>query len=645
MPLPAPNLDDRRFQQLVDDAKRLVQQRCPEWTDHNVSDPGVTLIETFAYMVDQLIYRLNRVPDRNFVKFLELVGVHLFPPTAAQADVTFWLSAPQDEPITVARGTQVASPRTETDEPVVFTTKDSLTIVPCELSRLASSVAADEVRDHTGAVGDGFYCFDQTPKADDTLLFGLSGAVPANAVLFRMDCDIEGVGVDPDDPPLVWEAWTGEGWAACEVDRDETGGLNRPGDLVVHIPHEHTVSVIGRRRAGWVRCRVVAPADGQPFYSASPLIRSVEAMTIGGTVAAAHAETVIEEIVGLSEFVHGQRFGLRRTPVVAGGDPVVVEVAAGDGWETWERVEGFENSEPNDRHFALDATSGELRFGPAVREADGSLRQYGAVPPKGAPIRIRSYRTGGGARGNVAAGRLTVLKSSIPYVARTENRHPATGGVDGEDIDSAKERGPITLRTRDRAVTAEDFEHLARQAAPEVGRVRSVTPGDEDAGTVRVLVVPAVRGEAGRLDFAHLVPDDDTLRRISDYLDERRTIGARVVVEPPGYVGVTVVARLRARPGASAPRLTDRALEALYRHFHPLEGGPDGDGWPFGRPVYVGEVYAVLQQVKGVELVEDVGLFEADPLTGERQEQTDRLVIGDHALVFSYQHQLRVEEP
>src|SRR5947208_569812 len=50
MALPVPNLDDRRFQDLVDDAKRLVQQKCPEWTDHNVSDPGVTLIETFARM-------------------------------------------------------------------------------------------------------------------------------------------------------------------------------------------------------------------------------------------------------------------------------------------------------------------------------------------------------------------------------------------------------------------------------------------------------------------------------------------------------------------------------------------------------------------------------------------------------------------
>ena len=83
MALPAPNLDDRRFQELVDEAKRMVMQRCPEWTDHNVSDPGVTLIETFAYMTDLLLYRLNRVPERRYVKFLELIGLRLFPPTAA----------------------------------------------------------------------------------------------------------------------------------------------------------------------------------------------------------------------------------------------------------------------------------------------------------------------------------------------------------------------------------------------------------------------------------------------------------------------------------------------------------------------------------------------------------------------------------
>src|SRR3982074_2326662 len=116
MPLPVPNLDDRRFQELVDDAKRLVQRRCPEWTAHNVSDPGVTLIETLAYMVDQLLFRLNRVPERNYIKFLELIGVRLFPPTAARVAITFWLAGPQPGTIPIRPGTQVATLRTATDK-------------------------------------------------------------------------------------------------------------------------------------------------------------------------------------------------------------------------------------------------------------------------------------------------------------------------------------------------------------------------------------------------------------------------------------------------------------------------------------------------------------------------------------------------
>src|SRR5260370_22802708 len=107
--LVAPNLDDRRFQDLVDDAKRLVQQRCPDWTDHNVSDPGVTLIEAVAAMGDQLLYRLNRVPERNYLRFLDLLGLRPFPATAAPAHVTFWPSAPRPETRTGAAGTAVAA--------------------------------------------------------------------------------------------------------------------------------------------------------------------------------------------------------------------------------------------------------------------------------------------------------------------------------------------------------------------------------------------------------------------------------------------------------------------------------------------------------------------------------------------------------
>src|SRR5579875_1029930 len=101
MLLPAPNLDDRTFQDLVDQAKTLIPQYCPTWTDHNVSDPGVALIELFAWMTDLMLYRVNQVPEKVTIKLLEMMGVRLQPPRAAQAPVTFCLSAPQPDEIAI----------------------------------------------------------------------------------------------------------------------------------------------------------------------------------------------------------------------------------------------------------------------------------------------------------------------------------------------------------------------------------------------------------------------------------------------------------------------------------------------------------------------------------------------------------------
>ena len=647
MALPVPNLDDRRFQDLVDDAKRLVQQRCPEWTDHNVSDPGVTLIELFAWMTDQLLYRVNRVPDRNYVKFLELIGIRLFPPSAARGDVTFWLSGPQPQALRIPGGTQAATIRTEADQAIVFTTLDDLPIVPVSVTAAFTSVDGKKYADRTTEALNArdFLAFESQPKPGDLLLIGLSDPAPSNALRLRFKCTIEGVGVDPTWPPLAWEAWTGADWEACDLDLDTTGGLNRDGDVVVHLPAGHAASVIEKTRAGWVRARVTEAEEGQPFYSSSPNVRGLEAATVGGTAVAVHADVIVDEILGAAEGVAGGRFSVRHRPIVPGDRPMTLGVSDDEaGWQEWTQVPDFADSGPDDRHFVLDAVAGEISFGPAVREQDGTVRQYGGVPPKGARIRVDAYLTGGGREGNLAPRAISVLKSSIAYVSRVENRRPMAGGVDGEDIENAKLRGPISLRTRGRAVTTEDFEHIALEAAPELARVRAVAAGDGvDAGSVRVLVVPAAEADAGRLRFDQLLPSDETLARVAARLDECRVVGTRVLVEPPAYRGITIVARLRARPRVNPTRLQDEAMRAIYGYFHPITGGPEGTGWPFGRPVQVGEVYAVLQGLRGTELVEDVRLFGADPVTGQRGQVTQRLDLEPHALVFSYEHQLLVE--
>lgn len=649
MALPAPNLDDRRFQDLVDDAKRMVMRRCPEWTDHNVSDPGVTLIETFAFMTDQLLFRLNQVPDRLYVKFLELIGLRLIPATPAQVDVTFWLSAPAITSVGIAAGTTVATLRTDVDESIVFATGSDLRIAPCSLARIAtqhSGEGAPVDRTDELRMGQSFQVFSDVPQVDDTLLVGLSAPAPHCVVRLDFDCRTEGVGVHPDHPPLVWEAWNGTEWTRCRVSKDTTGALNATGQVYVHVPPDHESAVLGGEAAAWLRARVIPVGEDFPTYSASPLVTALSASTVGGTVQASHCDIVESEVLGVSEGVPGQQFSISRTPVLIGAGNATLETTSDEGWQEWTQVQHFAGSGPDDRHYILDGVSGIVYFGPVIREADGGMRRYGAVPEYGATIRLRSYATGGGRAGNVAKGAIQTLKSSIPFVSRVENLDAAWGGVDGETVEQAKARGPILLRTRSRAVTAEDYEAITQEAAPDVARVRCVTAGDGDvdAGAVRVLVVPAAAQVAGKIDFAELVPGQETLQRITDRLDEVRLIGTRVLVSPPRYRGVTVVARIIARPRLDKARVRADALEALYRYLNPITGGRDGKGWPFGRPVQAGDVHALLQRVRGVDLVEDVRLFGANPVTGERGEETQRLDVDPHSLIFSYEHHVRVED-
>ena len=647
--LPAPSLDDRRFQDLVDDAKRLVMRRCPEWTDHNVSDPGVTLIETFAYLTDALLYRLNRLPDRLYVKFLDMIGLRMFPATAAVAPVTFWLATPQESAFVVPATTQVATAGTEQVEPVVFSTSRDLALVPSQVVGLATCAQGEEVVDLTSSLemSSPVAVFSMPPRVGDVVYVGLDVAAPECAVRLDVLAQAEGVGVNPKRPPLEWEAWCDGDWQPCDVTGDETGGLNQSGSLVVHVREGHDVSVVAERACGWLRARVTEPAEGQPPYSSSPVLRGVSGCTIGGTTTAVNAEVVLADSLGESEGVPGQRFRLGRSPVVTGLGEPTVQVSSESGWETWDRVEHFAASSPDDRHYVLDAYAGELVFGPLVRLAEGGARQYGAVPDAGATVRVLDYAVGGGPGGNVGAHSITSLRSSIPFVTGVENRYAATGGTEGETLERAMQRGPLMLRTRDRAVTAEDYELLAREAAPEVARVHCV-PADGEmvpAGAVKVLVVPAAPSDRGRVNLEHLIPSEESLERIAARLEETRVAGVRVLLEPPRYRGVTVVARLIARPRVKAADVSTAALETLYRLLSPLPGGgPDGNGWPFGRPVQQGELFAALRNVRGVEMVEDLRMYGADPVSGRRGAEAQRLNLDTHSLVFSFEHQVLVEE-
>jgi predicted phage baseplate assembly protein len=330
------------------------------------------------------------------------------------------------------------------------------------------------------------------------------------------------------------------------------------------------------------------------------------------------------------------------------GEYLSVETPEGD-WEQWLEVADFADSGPDDKHYTLDSVSGQIQFGPVIRQSDGAEKPYGATPLKNARLRFEGYRVGGGSVGNVGANALTVLKSSIPYVARVANRQPARGGLDQESIEAAKLRAPQMIRTRHRAVTAEDYEYLAREATPRVARARCIQPraaGDKDApppGMVRVLIIPAIGAASGRVAPELLQPGQKLLKTVTDYLDERRLLTTALQVEGAKVVSVTVDASVVIAAKA-APDSTTRAIEnRLYEFLNPLVGGPGHDGWPFGRPLHVSEIFATIQRVPGVEFVESVLVSRVDPASGKAERVDPKLEIPPDAVITSYSHRVQVK--
>ncbi len=371
-------------------------------------------------------------------------------------------------------------------------------------------------------------------------------------------------------------------------------------------------------------------------------------MTVAGTTGIIHAETVANEMIGTSDGTPGQRFALARKPVIGwvGSGESVLEVSRTDRTTTsWTAVGDFSDSGPDDEHFRLNEGAGEVEFGPAVRQPDGSIRQYGAVPPARATLVLSAYRIGGGRSGNLAREQIRVLKTSVPYVTGVQNRHPTVGGVDGETMPNARKRGPLQLRAGGRAVTASDFEVLAREVAPDAGRIACL-PASELDGGVRLLVVPPVISDhLGRTERTDLTePPAELLRRVRDHLEIRRLIGTRLLVQPPEYQGVTVVARVVATDGTRPDALQEAALQSLYAYLSPHHGGKDGNGWPFGRAVQAFDISTALSVVPGLGSVQELLLFPADE-DGNRGGATPRIELQPGQLVYSYQHQVRVQLP
>jgi predicted phage baseplate assembly protein len=236
---------------------------------------------------------------------------------------------------------------------------------------------------------------------------------------------------------------------------------------------------------------------------------------------------------------------------------------------------------------------------------------------------------------------VTVLKSSIPYVSSVTNRYAAVGGADAETLEGAKLRGPRHIRMRGRAVTAEDFEILAREASSAVARTRCIQPepgNGQPSGMVQVLLVPQVTTAQERVEPEQLGIPSPLEEEVRRYLDERRLLTTSLEIQPPRYVWASAQVHVQVKPRLDLVVVREEIERQLYRFIHPLHGGPEGGGWPFGRDLFIADIYSLVNGVEGVDYVADAKIFPVDIETNQLGEATNRIAVPKDGLVCSHRH-------
>jgi predicted phage baseplate assembly protein len=643
MGVDVPELDDTDFEELLAEARNLLAAHSDEWTNYNPQDPGITILETLAWLTDSYLYQVDTVTDAHRRKYLQLMGERPRPPRPASTRLQ--LEGPEDAlPLTVEAGTQLVvvdgsgTEKTfETDEAVVLSDAAVRAVV---------SQLGDGTREHSHANGTSgmFYRpLGGDPQPDDAVAFGLAGDPFADAETLSLTVDFRAADLPAaashnDETPtfepsveLVWEYLTDYespdgNWQPLAVVRDETHRLYRSGTVRLAAPEEWTPEEWGANEHGlydtdpglvWLRCRV-----RRAGYEIPPRFNAIRARVVTAT----NRQTVRDEPLVRARGADGpaslsaQRFEFKHAPVVEADVTV-------DG-EPWTAVTDFDASGPTDRHYVLEPSSGVVRFGDGVN---------GAQPAPDARVVAERYVAVDGAAGNVPGSAAWAFAEEATSAAGADladiavmPRRRATGGRDAETLETAFRRVRRDRKRPDRAVTGEDMAYLAEHTPGlRVGRttvlLRERENGPRDAPPAAdVVVVPYAPEGAGRP-----VPSEGFLDAVQEHVDRHRLLTDRVRVRPPTYVGVSLSLTVQSTDWRPVADRDDDIAAAVEAYLDPIHGY-GGEGWPFGRTLQAAELADVVADVEWVDSVEELSVT----ARGNARVDADGTVRIDEASLF-----------
>lgn len=636
MSLPVPKLDDIDFEELVELARGLIPRYAPEWTDHNLHDPGMTLLDFLCWIVDQQVWETGFVNDRHLLAFAALFGIR--PRFAAPASGLVW---PDDTVRPAASRVQqgyelVAGAKVRSDdlsdlsfelEGDVFVTgariaiadvpvqarlltlastdrQDALIVPPNETSAIELLLDRPLLGDNQASSAALTLGFDlQHPDLGDAIVRGSVGRI---AIDYRLELP-------------------GETWRRADIVEDRTAALNRSGI----IRFRAMPAPAGTPQDTQCRLRVLTR------HRLNPMPVQVNKLSLNVLPVLQRETREPAPLLALSNGLPNQSFELDVRGIL---DDRGLETTVLKDGETsrWTRIGDLDAATPRQRVFEVDRDQNRLNFGNGIN---------GRIPLAGAEITHGRFQVCSGASGNVAANFTwnvagAALADGQNFYGR--NRVAFTGGRDADDVQSILPRLRERALSRHGLVTNSDLaEAASRLAALAVDRAEVLPrfdpalPGRSVAGSRTLVVVP---DRASSRDALEATPAAYR-RAVETALANCRVLGERLHVVTPERVAIRVRTLLVIEDGAVPEDVIATATARLNARLSDVRTNPDIEPWPTGRSVRRSEIRALLATSPGVIAVAECSLS-----TGEDEFADEDIQLSRLEIAIGAQHQVSTRE-
>ena len=610
MGISIPELDDIGYQELRDESEARLPKDAPEWSDHNLSDPGITFLEMFSWLSDIELYRLNRITPKHLQNFLALLGDRYPSAKASNGVIVSTQSISSDVEIAAGAVVELKGKR-------LFRTKKDFYGNPAQIKSVEVLRGKElfKSRPVNGEI-EPFYAFGEVAQSGNYFRINLSEVSSKRLHLY--------IDLKESDLPSYNEDWCRDiEWLKDNdsvvlewylvVDSNEEHIITPQEDATLNLRYSGVVSfVIEKSIDKDARVSILCKLKTNS-YMITPFIKNIYL----NVIEIEQSQAVVEKILSSGEA--NQVLTLKQQFVLDGGNDVSIKTkSSSDGTiELWKRVDSLYHEEEESSVFLYDNTTQKVIFGDGRR---------GAIVPYNDTI-ICSYAVCEGKNGDVSSRVDDWEVENLTFY-----NHKSIDG--GKNILSYDERFTTIVeswRKPTEAVTLEDYEALAKMT-PGLRVARAKATADREQNHIKVIVVPYSRSN-------YALADNFFCNRVCRFLDDKRLITTSIEVVKPLYTKVGVTLHIKSTDRANQKRVHDDVIKAIDEYLHPLKGGDESSGWEFGRSVYASDIYALVELIDGVLSILNISFYGEGKYDGSKKSYA----IPKGSLIVSLKHKVTVE--